>query len=69
MKRDYTKAVRGAVREAARPIWPFAVLHAICTGATPPEVIPETDIEEAVVVEDAAGLWTASVSAAGGFEG
>ena len=53
------------VEPSALPICPAAVLQATSTGATPPVVIPETEIAAAVVVEVAAGLCTVRVSVAG----
>src|SRR5579864_905546 len=50
---------------SALPISPSAVLHATSTGATPPAVMPEADIEAADVVDVAPGFCTVSVNGAG----
>ena len=64
-----TAAIVQFVEPMALPTWPFVVLQAICTGLTPPEVVPEIETEDAVVVDVAAGLCTVSVKFAGGGAG
>jgi len=59
------EAMLHVAEPSALPICPLAVLQETCTGATPPEVVPEADTVDAVVVKVAAGLCTVSVRGAG----